>query len=81
MSVAARRIFCRVGIRHVLGTLWSVREDVTRRLFDALYTPICVGGELDADLAPHALHAQVRQLRADHPAHPRLWAPFVHMGP
>ncbi|MFF3228855.1 CHAT domain-containing protein [Nocardia suismassiliense] len=69
------------GYRHVLGTLWSVRNDVTRELFNALYIAIHVAGDLDVTRAPLALHTLVRRFRADYPVQPRLWAPFIHMGP
>lgn len=69
------------GYRHVVGTLWSVRDDITKAVFDALYESIVIDGTVHADSSATALHAVVRQQRAVHPTAPRLWAPFIHVGP
>ncbi|MGV9540172.1 CHAT domain-containing protein [Nocardia beijingensis] len=69
------------GYRHVVGTLWSVRDNITRDLFDQLYRNMLVAGRLDTTQAPVTLHTLVRQLRRTYPEQPRLWAPFIHMGP
>lgn len=69
------------GYQHVVGTLWSVLDTVTTELFTELYSAMYTTGDLDASLSPAALHQAVRALRNDHRTRPRLWAPFIHVGP
>jgi hypothetical protein len=69
------------GYRHVVGSLWSIRDDVGTVAFDRLYRAMAVGGGLEVDRAPRALHGVVRELRDEYLDMPRLWAPFIHVGP
>ncbi|WP_367138360.1 CHAT domain-containing protein [Saccharothrix sp. HUAS TT1] len=68
---------CRMaGFRHVVGTLWEVRDQVAMTLATDFYTALAAG----ADPAS-ALHAAVRGVRAANPSSPELWASHVHVGP
>ncbi|MEE6163444.1 MULTISPECIES: CHAT domain-containing protein [unclassified Mycolicibacterium] len=69
------------GYRHVVGSLWSIRDDVARQGFARLYELMDADGALDADQSPLALHSVSRELRDIHLPNPRLWAPFIHVGP
>jgi hypothetical protein len=69
------------GYRHVVGSLWSIRDDVARQGFARLYELMDDRGVLNADYSPLALHQVVRDLRDAHRLNPRLWAPFIHVGP
>ncbi|WP_439655946.1 CHAT domain-containing protein [Lentzea sp. HUAS TT2] len=69
------------GYRHVISALWPIIDRTASQVADRVYNRLSVGGELSADQAAHALHETVRELRARHPQHPYLWAPFIHSGP
>lgn len=64
------------GFRHVIATLWSVRDTLAPAVAADFYAA------LDGpDAAALALHRAVRALRAAHPQSPGVWAPYVHVGP
>lgn len=73
------------GFRHVVGTLWAVRDDVAARVAADFYAAlaatdaVATGG--DAARAAVALHTAVSRVRAASPGQPALWAQFVHVGP
>lgn len=67
------------GYRHVVATLWSVNDQVAAMAARRFYR--LLGDSSTADGAAVALHDVTRRLRARFPAHPELWAPFVHSGP
>ncbi|MEU8615806.1 CHAT domain-containing protein, partial [Actinoplanes sp. NPDC048791] len=66
------------GYRHVIGTLWPVRDAVAGRVTGPVYDGIAAAGTADA--APVALHHAVRALRRRYPDRPALWATHVHSG-
>jgi hypothetical protein len=45
-----------------------------------IYDRLAVAGDNHADHAPAALHATALALRERYPAHPSIWAAFVHAG-
>lgn len=69
------------GYRHVVATLWSVKDDASSKVFTTLYDRIAVDGSLRPDLAAAALHDAVRELREQFPKWPHTWTPFAHIGP
>ena len=69
------------GYRHVIGTLWSVRDSAAGQLFTQMYRSLIKDGTLDAGQSAHLLHEQVLALRAARPGEPTVWAPYVHLGP
>jgi CHAT domain-containing protein len=69
------------GYRHVVATLWSVKDDASSEVFTTLYDRIAVDGSLRPDLAAAALHDAVRNLRKQFPMWPHTWTPFAHIGP
>lgn len=71
----------RTGYRHVVGTLWSIDDAVSARMFAELYKIMLAGGTLDATGAGAALHRVLRDMRNGHREDPLRWAPFMHVGP
>lgn len=69
------------GFRHVVGTLWSVRDADARNVFTDLYQTLTSTGDFDDHNAAAALHDAVRTLRDSAPSLPLHWAGFVHVGP
>lgn len=67
------------GFRHVVASLWPLRDDIAPDAARAFYqhfadTPA-------ADQAATVLRAVTLRLRDRHPERPDLWAPLVHSGP
>jgi tetratricopeptide (TPR) repeat protein len=62
------------GFRHVIGTLWSVKDSVAAEVTAGFYARLGT-----ADDAATALHEAVRDLRAVH--EPSAWASYMHVGP
>jgi CHAT domain-containing protein len=64
----------RAGARSVLGTLWSVSDDVTLTAISDFYQNLKSG----MSKARALQRAQVRQIQRQ--AHPLSWSPFVLIG-
>ena len=64
------------GYRNVVGTLWPVRDAMSASIARRFYARLAAG-TTTAD----ALHAVIREVRADHPETPSIWAAHVHTGP
>jgi CHAT domain-containing protein len=64
------------GFRHVIATLWSVRDTLAPAVADDFYATLGASGT-----AALALHHAVCNLRAAHRDSPAVWAPWVHVGP
>jgi CHAT domain-containing protein len=64
------------GFRHVVGTLWRVKDSMAARTAALFYEHV---GSSE-DHAPQALHLTVRKLRDRYPLMPARWAPYVHLG-
>ncbi|MGV9366951.1 CHAT domain-containing protein [Amycolatopsis sp. NPDC003731] len=67
------------GFRHVVATLWPLADEIAMKAAQAFYdgmpdTPV-------ADNAATILYRVTRELRAEHPDRPDLWAALVHSGP
>jgi CHAT domain-containing protein len=70
------------GFTHVVGTLWSVDDEVSQEVAERFYTAFDSGRVFARDAA-HALHDAVRLLRdtdASVRPNPTLWAPYIHVG-
>jgi CHAT domain-containing protein len=63
------------GFRHVIATLWPVRDDRAAGFSRAIYGRIANGGP-----PALAVHQAVREIRAVNPADPQAWASHVHFG-
>jgi CHAT domain-containing protein len=69
------------GYRHVIATLWSVRDSTAADVTEAIYTDIIQDGALHPDRSARALHEAVGTLRHKHRNNPSVWIPFIHIGP
>jgi tetratricopeptide (TPR) repeat protein len=67
------------GFRHVVASLWPLTDTVAARAAEIFYQTL--GGARTADNAAHAVRAAARELRAEHPHRPDLWAALIHSGP
>lgn len=65
------------GYRHVVATLWTIRDDVGAELADNFYAYL-LDGQCDPATALHHACRQVRQKFKNFPA---LWASHLHIGP
>jgi tetratricopeptide (TPR) repeat protein len=70
-----------IGFRHVVATLWPVRDTPAARLARAFYRGLTSAGTPDSSVAAAALGKAVRDLRDKFPEAPLSWAAFVHFGP
>jgi tetratricopeptide (TPR) repeat protein len=62
------------GYRHVIGTLWTARDERAVEIADAFYAAL-------ADITPAAaLHHAVQTQRDQFPQTPSLWAAYLHVG-
>ncbi|WP_158852130.1 CHAT domain-containing protein [Saccharothrix deserti] len=66
------------GYRHVVATLWPVRDAFTSRFARDFYAVVTEHG---ADSAATAVHLATRRLRDRLPDHPEIWAAHIHTGP
>jgi CHAT domain-containing protein len=69
------------GYRHVIATLWSVRDRQAAQIAKDVYAGLVHNGWIDAGRAAAALHHAVRRQRDRYPRSPSMWTPFAHTGP
>ncbi|MFF7241758.1 CHAT domain-containing protein [Streptomyces collinus] len=69
------------GYRHVIGTLWSVRDDVAADVAEKVYRELWQDDVFRPDRAATALHGAIRSLRDASPHEPSHWMSFTHTGP
>ncbi|KIJ60775.1 hypothetical protein HYDPIDRAFT_116834 [Hydnomerulius pinastri MD-312] len=67
-----------MGVKSVIGTLWSVGDKVAYDLVLAFYKEFCKDGTMDCTMAAGALHKAVASLANEVPLQAR--AMFVHIG-
>ncbi|MBB5866652.1 CHAT domain-containing protein/tetratricopeptide (TPR) repeat protein [Allocatelliglobosispora scoriae] len=67
------------GFRHVVASLWPLRDSIAATAAAAFYEELPAGP--GADGAAVALREVTLRLRAENPARPELWAPLIHSGP
>lgn len=74
--------FQSVGYPHVVGTLWSISDQVAALVADLVYRLVCRdGGRLDPSSSAVAVNAATRKLREWEPDAAALWGAYVHLGP
>ena len=82
-AITLAAAFGLAGYRHVIGTLWSISDelasDVAEHVYQALTQPGRSG--IQADKTAAALDAAVLAARQYCKDEPWLWAPYVHIGP
>ena len=69
-----------LGYRHVISTMWMIADPPAPLVAQDFYSAVWHNGQPDPARSAEALHRAVRQLRHDHPTHPLLWAPYIHLG-
>lgn len=72
------------GFPHVIGCLWSVRDDASKEVAEGFYGTILQEANslrLGGPKIALALRDSVMALRELEPESPLLWAPFIHLGP
>ncbi|MGS2644481.1 CHAT domain-containing protein [Streptosporangium sp. LJ11] len=69
------------GYRQVIGTLWSVYDDMAADVAEAVYADLTSSGRFEPDRSAHALHGAIHLLRDVRRLPPSAWTPFVHIGP
>ncbi|MBL7254007.1 CHAT domain-containing protein [Paractinoplanes lichenicola] len=79
ISLAAALYY--MGYRHVIATLWSVRDDHAAQVAEDVYLALVRDGVLQPGGAARALHDAVRRLREALRNRPGVWTPFTHTGP
>ncbi|ALG06384.1 CHAT domain-containing protein [Kibdelosporangium phytohabitans] len=68
--------FLVAGFPHVVGTLWSVDDNVARSIAADFYSDLD-----EVERSAEALHHAIRARRDDAPLTPSLWAAHLHVGP
>lgn len=76
-SVHLGSAFQLAGYRHVIATLWTIRDDVGAELADNFYAHL-LDEQSDPAAALHHACCQVRKKLGNFPA---LWASHLHIGP
>ncbi|KAG0698773.1 hypothetical protein DFH29DRAFT_939779 [Suillus ampliporus] len=67
------------GFRSVIGSMWSVDDEVARQMVSAFYSNLVDGsGRLDCTRAAVALHKAVKSLRKKIPLEQQIV--FIHIG-
>lgn len=72
------------GFRHVVGTLWPVRDTVAQQIATDFYDALTGHGSAapNPDLAARALHHATITVRERYEGRsPSLWAAHIHVGP
>lgn len=64
------------GCPHVVASLWPIADDIAAQAAELCHASLASGQP-----PAGALRLATAQLRAEYPARPGLWAPFVHLGP
>ncbi|MFI6519211.1 CHAT domain-containing protein [Spirillospora sp. NPDC050679] len=80
-AVHTAAAFHHAGYRHVVATLWSLRDRTAAEVADRFYQGLAGEDGPDADRSAFALHDAVRKLAERHPDDPLRWATFLHIGP
>jgi len=68
--------FQMAGVRHVVGTLWPILDNIAGHFAELFYTSLAEGVD-----PAFALHTAVCELRDRYPDQPLVWAPLMHLGP
>jgi tetratricopeptide (TPR) repeat protein len=79
-AITVAAAFHLAGYRHVIGTLWSISDELAPTVADHVYRALTRDGttDLDSGSTAAALDAAIRANRKT-PAW--LWAPYIHLGP
>ena len=67
------------GYRSVVGTMWSIQDDIAPSVADEVYAQLLEDGKPNSAKAAQALHTAVHGLR-ERGCSFASWVPFIHMG-
>jgi hypothetical protein len=67
------------GYRHVIGTLWSVDDQIAAEVTEAVYSDLVTAGVFDPARSARALRRATTELRGRTAL--SAWVPFIHTGP
>ncbi|MBQ0881946.1 CHAT domain-containing protein [Streptomyces sp. IPPR8] len=76
-SIQLASAFLVAGYRHVIATLWPVKDSMAARFAEYFYTEAVSVGTDPA----FALHQAARRIRDSYPSFPSIWASHIHTGP
>jgi hypothetical protein len=81
-AITLATAFRLAGYRHVIGTLWSISDQLAPRVAKTVYQALTQpdGPSLDASGTARALDTAILALRQSHPTEPWFWAPYIHIG-
>lgn len=82
-AITLATTFQLAGYRHVIGTLWSISDDLAPVIAAHVYKTLALSGEdgISGCDAADALDKAIQHARESHPDEPWFWAPYVHIGP
>ena len=67
------------GYRHVISTMWRIRDDVALDLSRHFYAELLIEPE-STERSAVILRNSIRELRKRYPGSPALWASYIHFG-
>jgi tetratricopeptide (TPR) repeat protein len=79
-AITVAAAFQLAGYRHVIGTLWSIDDELAPAIANHVYQALTHDGTTDLDTSDTAA-ALDSAIRANRKASPLLWAPYIHLGP
>jgi hypothetical protein len=70
------------GFSHTVASMWSSNDDICAQVAAIFYRELITKSGLQEGnwAVPAALHAAVKNVRAQHMERPYLWAQFIHFG-
>jgi CHAT domain-containing protein len=82
-AITLATAFRLAGYRHVIGTLWSISDELAPGVAEQVYEAVTLpgGAGIDARNTAAELNTAILALRHSCPGEPWLWAPYVHIGP
>ncbi len=82
-AITLATAFRLAGYRHVIGTLWSISDELAPGVAAQIYEAVALpgGAGIDASNVAAALNTAVLDLRQARRGEPWFWAPYVHIGP
>lgn len=80
-AITIAAAFQLAGYRHVIGTLWSISDDLAPEIARHVYDRLPGAGHMDTAGTAAALDAAIRSVRGLPGIGPVLWAPYLHLGP
>jgi len=81
-SLHLNSAFQMIGFPHVIGSLRPANDEICVKVARYFYTSLF---GLESTLKPNwtvaeALHCAIAQISREHPDHPEVWEPFIHVG-